>query len=210
MNLVAIHSLLQRYPHSQWRALLRPLVDAGFVNLADAEQFLRQEGLPPMLTSAEFKALVARNETPEVVHEQRSPAGSEMQEPEIIPKDRLSRRIFELTPGEEETFLRFTAVLDERTTNVCRSLDGTMLPAGDPFWTDHSPPCHAGDCRSMLLAFDGRTAAKIGITSVPEPGTYIRPETGWGLRESRYPVFHAEQRDVRAAVARAKRANPLW
>lgn len=39
-------------------------------------------------------------------------------------------------------YLQFRAVGDQRTTDICRELDGKVLPADDPFWASHTPPLH--------------------------------------------------------------------
>lgn len=43
--------------------------------------------------------------------------------------------------------LQFDAVMDERTTPVCQSLDGVVRPVDDSFWDIYYPPNHWG-CRS--------------------------------------------------------------
>ena len=39
-------------------------------------------------------------------------------------------------------YLRYIAIDDERTTPICRALNGTTLPADDPFWKKYTPPLH--------------------------------------------------------------------
>jgi len=46
--------------------------------------------------------------------------------------------------------LHYSAILDTRTTQLCRGLDGTVLPLADPFWQLWSPPNHYG-CRSAVI-----------------------------------------------------------
>ncbi len=45
--------------------------------------------------------------------------------------------------------LEFDAVLDGRTTELCRSLNGTILPVNHPFWKTYYPPNHF-NCRSTV------------------------------------------------------------
>lgn len=45
--------------------------------------------------------------------------------------------------------LKFNAVLDTQTTELCRSLDGTTLPINHPFWNVYYPPNHF-NCRSTV------------------------------------------------------------
>lgn len=44
----------------------------------------------------------------------------------------------------------FSAVLDQRTTLTCRSLDSTRAPKDDPIWDFARPPVH-WRCRSVLI-----------------------------------------------------------
>jgi SPP1 gp7 family putative phage head morphogenesis protein len=46
--------------------------------------------------------------------------------------------------------LHYSAILDGRTTELCRGLDGTTLPLADPFWSQWTPPNHFG-CRSAVV-----------------------------------------------------------
>lgn len=56
------------------------------------------------------------------------------------------------TPQIQEKLwgLRYSAILDNRTTTICRGLDGTVLPLGDAFWDQWAPPNHYG-CRSCVV-----------------------------------------------------------
>ncbi len=45
--------------------------------------------------------------------------------------------------------LKFDAVLDQGTTNLCRGLDGVVKPVNDPFWNTYYPPNHFR-CRSTV------------------------------------------------------------
>lgn len=44
-------------------------------------------------------------------------------------------------------YLEFDAVMDGRTTEICKPLNGVLLPVNDPFWDMYYPPNHWG-CRS--------------------------------------------------------------
>jgi SPP1 gp7 family putative phage head morphogenesis protein len=65
----------------------------------------------------------------------------------------------------------FDAVLDERTSELCRSLHGTTLPASDPWWNAHTPPLHP-NCRS------GIRARSEGAVTIHPPEAM--PVEGWG------------------------------
>lgn len=60
-------------------------------------------------------------------------------------------------------YLMYDAVLDSRTSELCRTLDGTVLEAEDPFWETHHPPLHHR-CRSGLRTLTRRQAERKGIT----------------------------------------------
>ncbi len=53
--------------------------------------------------------------------------------------------------------LEFDAVMDRRTSDICRPLNGTVLPVSDPFWSMYYPPNHFG-CRSTVRQRAGRAA----------------------------------------------------
>jgi len=56
--------------------------------------------------------------------------------------------------------LEYVAIDDNRTTPLCRRLDGTKLPPDDPFWATYTPPNHF-NCRSTVRAiFKGSSEAK--------------------------------------------------
>ena len=46
--------------------------------------------------------------------------------------------------------LQYCAIEDDRTTELCESLDGTVLPVDDPFWSKYMPPNH-WNCRATVL-----------------------------------------------------------
>lgn len=66
------------------------------------------------------------------------------------------------------SYWMFDAVTDGRTSPICRHLDGTILPADDPFWSSHSPPLHHM-CRSGIITLRPSQAKARGITTkVPD------------------------------------------
>lgn len=46
--------------------------------------------------------------------------------------------------------LEYTAILDSRTTQICRHLDDRVYPVGAPEWDGYRPPNHY-NCRSLLI-----------------------------------------------------------
>lgn len=47
--------------------------------------------------------------------------------------------------------LEYSAILDGRTTDLCRELDGKIYPADSDIWNTYRPPNHF-NCRSLLIA----------------------------------------------------------
>jgi uncharacterized protein with gpF-like domain len=43
----------------------------------------------------------------------------------------------------------YSSVKDTRRSAICKDLEGTILPADDPYWDTHTPQMHHG-CRSSL------------------------------------------------------------
>lgn len=44
----------------------------------------------------------------------------------------------------------FSAILDDRTSDICESLDGKIYAADDPIWGTITPPLHY-NCRSQIV-----------------------------------------------------------
>lgn len=73
-------------------------------------------------------------------------------------------------------YWRFVALLDARTTTICRPLNGVTLPATDPFWNTRQPPLHF-QCRSLIQSLRKSVAEEEGITEeVPD----VQPMEGFG------------------------------
>lgn len=77
-------------------------------------------------------------------------------------------------------FWMFDAVLDNRTTPVCRGSDGTILPADHDFWKTHYPPLHHA-CRSSVRTL---TAAEAGERGVSENPPELEAGEGFGATPS--------------------------
>lgn len=73
-------------------------------------------------------------------------------------------------------FWGFDAVLDNRTSDVCRHADGTVLPASSPWWATHYPPLHHR-CRSSVRTLTEAQAAELGVTKDP---TDLGADRGFG------------------------------
>lgn len=50
-------------------------------------------------------------------------------------------------------YLKYSAVIDSQTSEICKPLDGITLPVGHPFWVKNSPLNH-WNCRCTLLQLD--------------------------------------------------------
>ncbi len=88
-------------------------------------------------------------------------------------------------------YLEYVAIDDNRTTPICRRLDGTRLPPDDPFWATYTPPNHF-NCRSTVRAiFKGSREAKTtrkrkpeGIPPIPEGFKGSPLNSWWKLTDS--------------------------
>lgn len=87
-------------------------------------------------------------------------------------------------------YLMFDAVLDSRTSDICKPLDGTVLPNDDAFWLTHLPPLHHR-CRSSLRSLRRAEAERRGISEaapdVPAADGFGAVEAVFEPRLERYP-----------------------
>lgn len=70
----------------------------------------------------------------------------------------------------------FDAIMDGRTSDICKACNGTVLPADSSWWKGHVPPLHH-KCRSAVRSLTIAQAERRGIT---ERATRTRPADGWG------------------------------
>jgi SPP1 gp7 family putative phage head morphogenesis protein len=63
-------------------------------------------------------------------------------------------------------FWLFDAVLDTRTTDICKDADGTLLPADNAWWLSNWPPRHHR-CRSAVRSLRRSEALRRGLTAQP-------------------------------------------
>ena len=73
-------------------------------------------------------------------------------------------------------YLMYDAIVDDRTTDICRQLHGTVLPAEDSFWSTRLPPLHHR-CRSSLRSLTTKQAERRGIT---EERPIVEADQGFG------------------------------
>lgn len=72
----------------------------------------------------------------------------------------------------------FDAILDDRTTSICKACDGTKLPADDAWWKGHLPPLHH-NCRSGFITLTEDQAGKLTLlkpTAKPKDGFGAEPK----------------------------------
>lgn len=80
-------------------------------------------------------------------------------------------------------YLRYTAVMDDRTRPEHAEWHGTILPVDDPWWDTHYPPC-GWNCRCTVIQIDAGTIADRGweVSSSPppegKPAPWTNPRTG--------------------------------
>jgi hypothetical protein len=63
-------------------------------------------------------------------------------------------------------FWLLRVVWDSHTSDICRPLLRTVLPAGDPWWDTHIPPLHH-ECRTTIVPLTAKQAVAMGISSRP-------------------------------------------
>jgi SPP1 gp7 family putative phage head morphogenesis protein len=85
-------------------------------------------------------------------------------------------------------YLQFDAVIDKTTTDICRPLNGTVLPINHPFWNTYYPPNHF-NCRSTVRQVSGlKPTAETAI-----PAIDIKPlfQTNLGKQGLAFPDKHS-------------------
>ncbi len=75
-------------------------------------------------------------------------------------------------------FWMYDAIMDGRTTDICKERHGTVLPVDDPWWRENTPPLHF-NCRSGIRALTPEQAKARGVASAPP--TVKPPQAGFGL-----------------------------
>jgi len=66
----------------------------------------------------------------------------------------------------------YSAILDSKTSNICRDLDGTIFPATAKSLSDYSPPRHYM-CRSLMIEIlqDDPYKPAIDTKTIKNPGS---------------------------------------
>ena len=81
-------------------------------------------------------------------------------------------------------YLEYVAVLDSVTSNICKPLDGIILPVNSSFWNSNSPANHF-NCRCLLIQHDVEDATEKGITSNEKS-----KEIDSQIKEVKNPLFN--------------------
>jgi SPP1 gp7 family putative phage head morphogenesis protein len=76
----------------------------------------------------------------------------------------MASKWVDITENAGTKILEFDAVLDSKTSDGCRLLNGVRKPVDDPFWNAYYPPNHF-NCRSTVRQhFEGSTTPDHSIT----------------------------------------------
>jgi SPP1 gp7 family putative phage head morphogenesis protein len=94
-------------------------------------------------------------------------------------------------------YLEFDAVIDGQTTELCRSLNGTVLPIDHPFWKTYYPPNHFF-CRSTVRQRPhGPATPAHSIPSADIPDMF---KTNLAQHRLIFPKDHAYFKDLPSQV----------
>jgi len=75
--------------------------------------------------------------------------------------------------------LEYSAVLDDKTTEICSSLDGTVWDSDNPLWDSYRPPNHF-NCRSILVAVTELDVQRGEWDGTESPPPNVEPADGFG------------------------------
>lgn len=94
---------------------------------------------------------------------------------------------------QDRPYWMYDAVLDARTTAICRERNGVVRPADDPWWQSNTPPLHF-NCRSGVRPLTEAEAQARGITErlpeePPQKGFGNAPQSWeWSPDPADYPI----------------------
>jgi SPP1 gp7 family putative phage head morphogenesis protein len=105
-------------------------------------------------------------------------------------------------------FLRYSAVVDENTSDICLPLDGIVLPVDDPFWDSYMPLNHF-NCRCTVEQLDEYDAKVTDPDTVDEKTANVdekindvfkmNPGKDAVIFNSDHPYFQVAKKDKAAA-----------
>lgn len=103
-------------------------------------------------------------------------------------------------------YLEYSAVIDTRTSEICRPLDGVVLPVDDPLWNKYTPLNHF-NCRCTLRKIDKYTDVtvtnKTKVASITkELDETVQPafkmnagKDGYIFNPKKHPYFEVAPKD---------------
>lgn len=80
-------------------------------------------------------------------------------------------------------YVRFTAIMDARTSPQCKSRHGLVMAMDDPALAANTPPLH-GKCRSLLTPIYGRYEPELITASNTNWAAVVALPKGWVTRSS--------------------------
>lgn len=89
--------------------------------------------------------------------------------------------------------LEFDAVMDGRTTELCKSLNSVIRPVDDPFWKQYYPPNHFS-CRSTVRQRSGVRSTPVDQIEYPEIPEMFK--VNLAERGLAFPKNHAYFKDL--------------
>lgn len=85
----------------------------------------------------------------------------------------------------------YDAIMDGRTSAICRDRDAAVRPADDPWWNENYPPLHF-NCRSSVRALTARQAMRRGVTPQTDLTAAPVPGVGFGASPKEAELYQAQ------------------
>ena len=106
---------------------------------------------------------------------------------------------------DNRPYLMFSAVNDNRTTDICRHRNGIIRPVDDKWWATNSPQLHH-KCRSTLISLTASqaTARSGSDTGLNQSNPTDSPSQGWGHK----PTGDDVAAGLAAAIANSAQKAP--
>jgi SPP1 gp7 family putative phage head morphogenesis protein len=80
---------------------------------------------------------------------------------------------------DEFPYWEVASVVDNRTTDICKNINGVILPASDPFWQSNYPPRHFR-CRTRVRSVAREELVRRGLVLTnPKTVQGIKPAEGF-------------------------------
>ncbi|MCZ2141607.1 MAG: hypothetical protein LC096_09490 [Bacteroidia bacterium] len=105
-------------------------------------------------------------------------------------------------------YLQFDATQDNRTTDICNSLDGVTLPVDDEFWNKYYLPLHWHERSVIRQVRSGKVTDKETI-SAPEVQPFFARNVGKdkSIYNDNHPYFDVDKKKQEAVI---KEVNKLF